>query len=273
MKLLVDYIDFDKTINIARNMNEIYDKSVIFHCFWHGDLNEKHLYSIKSCYYFNVYKKKHKIILWLEKTIPNKYLFEIQNYAEIKFFFQEFEKSKIGLDDYNPFFIYKPYYSDFVRSLLLYNYGGCWFDLDCFFLRSFDPLFYHYDKEICLYTWGNINIPNNAIYISLIPKSVKMGRNMEFIINYNKGWGFKQANLTFDLNIDMLILPCSWFDPLFIRECPDIFEHTDNKYNFDNFFNGCFCYHWHNQWDRKIEENSIISQLIKIIDNNLLLNN
>jgi hypothetical protein len=60
MKLLVDYIDFDKTINIARNMNEIYDKSVIFHCFWHGDLNEKHLYSIKSCYYFNVYKKNIK---------------------------------------------------------------------------------------------------------------------------------------------------------------------------------------------------------------------
>ena len=44
------------------------------------------------------------------------------------------------------------YYSDVVRYLLLYNYGGCWFDLDCFILRSFDPIFKNfYENEICVY--------------------------------------------------------------------------------------------------------------------------
>ena len=47
------------------------------------------------------------------------------------------------------------------------------------------------------------------------------------------------------------------------------FENTDKQYNFDNFFNGSFCYHWHNKWNNKIYDNSIIIQLIKIIQNNL----
>ena len=36
-------------------------------------------------------------------------------------------------------------------------------------------------------------------------------------------------------------------------------------YNFDNFCKGSFCYHWHNQWDKSIHDNSIIKQLIQII--------
>jgi hypothetical protein len=271
MKLLTDNVNFDDTIYLTNDMNQSYGRPVLFHCFWHGNLNEKHLLSIKSCYYFNVYKKRNKIILWVEDTIPNKFFFEIKKYATIIFFQLECEKKIATLEMYNPNFNHKSYYADFVRTLLLYNYGGCWFDLDCLFLRSFDPLFYNFEKDICLYTWGYLNIPNNAIYISLEAKSKKMAKNIEFIINRNKGWGFKQANLTFDLELDMLILPCSWFDPVFIKECPNIFDYTDKIYDFNNFFNGCFCYHWHNHWDKPIHNNSIINQLIRIIDYNLLL--
>jgi hypothetical protein len=39
-----------------------------------------------------------------------------------------------------------------------------------------------------------------------------MKDNIEFIINRNRGWGFQEAQLTYDLPLDMLVLPCSWFN-------------------------------------------------------------
>lgn len=36
MKLLIDTEDFDTTIQMALNMNEEYNESVIFHCYWNG---------------------------------------------------------------------------------------------------------------------------------------------------------------------------------------------------------------------------------------------
>lgn len=275
MKLLINTTDYNETIEIAQKLNEKYDKPVIFHCYWHGSLNEKHLYSIKSCYYFNVFNNKHKIILWLENNIPNQYNNEIKKYAEIKFFSLENEKKNANLEKYNYNFSRITYYSDFIRTLLLYNYSGCWFDLDCFFLRSFEPIFYNYENEICIYQWENQNFPNNAVYISLEPKSEKMRKNIEFIINNNRGWGFQEANLTYNTPLDMLVLPCSWFDPEWIENPYNIggtdkfFENTNIKYDFNNFFKGVFCYHWHNRWNKIIDNNSIIKQLITIIDNNI----
>ena len=74
MKLLCATTDYNQTIKLALNINEEYNKSVIFHCYWNGTLNEKHYYSILSCYYFNVYKNKHKmnIILPTISNIQNK---------------------------------------------------------------------------------------------------------------------------------------------------------------------------------------------------------
>lgn len=279
MKLLVRTTDYAETIKLAGNINESYDKSVLFHCYWNGTLNEKHLYSIKSCYYFNVYKNKHKIVLWLENNSPNKYNSEIEKFAEIRYFSLNDERKNMFLENIN--FNYNEsisFYSDVVRYLLLYNYGGIWFDLDCFILRSFDPLFYNYGNEICVYQWETQNYPNGAIYMCLTPKSEKMKKNIEFIIQRNRGWGFQEAHLNYGLSeLDMLVLPCSWFNGDWIKNPYNIgiknfFENTDKKYDFTNFFTGSFCYHWHNMWNNPIHDNSIIKQLINIIDNNLIDN-
>jgi hypothetical protein len=275
MKLLINKTDYTETINLATKLQGEYSKSVIFHCYWRGTLNEKHLYSILSCYYFNVYKNKHKIILWLENNTANEYNSEISKYAEIKDFSYSDEKTNTGfLENYEYNSKADTHHSNFVRILLLYNYGGIWFDLDCFILRNFDPIFSNFENEICLYQWENQKHPNNAIFISLYPKSEKMKKNIEFIVKRNRGWGFRQALLTYDLPLDMLVLPCSWFDgdwiinPYNIRT-DNFFKNTDKQYNFDNFFKGGFCYHWHNKWDNEIHHNSIIIQLVKIIQNNL----
>lgn len=271
MKLLTPETEYVKTISLALDLNEPYDKSVTFHCFWSGPLNEKHLYSILSCYYFNVHQNKHNIILWLEKNIPNQYNEEIEKYVEIKYFSFLNEIINAGFLTY-PFYYNKSlsFYSDIVRYLLLYNYGGVWFDLDCFILRCFDPLFYHYGKEIGVYQWENQNYPNGAIYLSLEAKDIRMKKNMEYILQKNRGWGFQEACLTYDSPIDMLVLPCSWFDSEWVRppgsiSRNDFFENSQLVYDFDLFFKGSFCYHWHNNWNKPIEPNSVLIQLINII--------
>jgi len=287
MRLLITTTDYNVTINLAKKMDDgiKYSTPVIYHCYWNGTLNEKHYYSIKSCYYFNVYKNKNnKIILWLEGNVPNEYYNKIKEYAEIRYFSLSYEKKNTGFisDD----FYYNTalsYYSDVVRYLLLYNYGGCWFDLDCFFLRNFDSIFYYYGDEICVYQWENKNFPNGAIYISLVPKSSKMKAIIELIIDRGKGWGFHEAQLTYDLPMDLLVLPCSWFDPDWIPNPYNLnainhfhntynngvnsfFVDTDKKVDFDHFHKGSFCYHWHNRWNDPVGDTSSIKQLVRIID-------
>jgi hypothetical protein len=277
MKLLIKNTIFNETIHIANYLQGEYNKSVTFHCYWNGILNKKHLYSILSCYYFNVYNNKHKIILWLENNIPNQINKQIKKYAEIKYFSLNDEIKNTQFINNN--FYYKKelsFYSDVVRSLLLYNYGGIWFDLDCFFLKSFDPIFSNFENEICVYQWEQKKYPNGAIYICLEPKSNKMKKNIELIIHLNRGWGFQEGNLTYDLPLDMLVLPCSWFDADWVINSKNdisgtyiFFKDTNTNYNFDNFFKGSFCYHWHNKWSHEIQDNSIIMQLVKIIQDNL----
>ena len=275
MKLFTNSTNYTETIDYAINLTGEYNKSVIFHCYWNGILNQKHVYSILSFYYFNAYKNKHKIILWIENNTPNQYNIEIEKYAEIRNFSLKHEINNSHFITSN--FYYKKslsFYSDVVRYLLLYNYGGIWFDLDCFCLRNFDPILCNFEDQVCVYQWENKNYPNGAIYISLKSKSDKMKSNIDFIINRGRGWGFQEALLTYDLPLDMLVLPCSWFDASWIRTTHnisfgDFFKDTEQKYNFNNFFKGSFCYHWHNQWSEKISDNSIIMDLVKIIYDNI----
>jgi hypothetical protein len=273
MKLLTRETDYEKTIHLANELNASYDKPVIFHAYWNGTLNEKHFMSIKSCWHFNIKKySNRKIILWIENNTSNEWNEKIKQFAEIKYFNLDTEITNTPLENKN--FYYKKdlsYYSDLVRYILLYKYGGCWFDLDVFFLRDFSSLFSSYENEVIVYQWERQNYPNGAIYISLIPESEKMKDIINLIFRRNKGWGFQEANLTYELPLDMLVLPCSWFDASWIRnfqvECDSFFQNSDEIHTFENFFHGAFCYHWHNRWNTHIHENSPIKQLYNIIEN------
>jgi mannosyltransferase OCH1-like enzyme len=273
MKLLTSEVAYETTIPLAPTSGS-YATPVLFHCYWNGILNEKHYVSIKSCYAFNVKDRPlNNIILWLENNTPNEWTLKISKYAEIRQFTLNEEKKDTFLSDttlrYNSML---SFYSDVVRYVLLYKYGGCWFDLDCFMLRSLDPLFYHYGVcSICVYQWEHEQFPNGAIYICLQPKSESMKQIIEFIIQRNRGWGFCEATITYDLPLNLYVLPCSWFDPSWIKNphnlsCDDLFKATTKTYTFDSFFKGAFCYHWHNRWDHTIAPSSIFKQLESLLD-------
>jgi hypothetical protein len=135
------YESFEESVLIANELHGSYDKEVIFHCYWNGDLNEKHLYSIMSFYLFNVINKRNKIILWVENNNWNEFNEEILKYASIINFSQLGLSRNTFLQDHKYDTNILCLYSDFVRFLLLYKFGGVWFDLDCFCLRQFDPIF------------------------------------------------------------------------------------------------------------------------------------
>ena len=100
MRLYKKDINAEKDILLAEKLNGTYDNKVIFHSYWNGALNEKHIISLKSCYYFNVHKKNNRIIyLWLENNIENKYLDEAKKYAEIKHFDLESEEKNTFLEN------------------------------------------------------------------------------------------------------------------------------------------------------------------------------
>jgi hypothetical protein len=46
MKHLSTSDNFDDTIHIAEKLKGTYDKTVLFHSYWNGILNEKHYYSV-----------------------------------------------------------------------------------------------------------------------------------------------------------------------------------------------------------------------------------
>ena len=163
--------------------------------------------SINSADFINNFNKNHRIILWLENNVSTEINELISKYCEIRYFSLEDEIK-------NTNFIVKEFYynesisfySDVVRYLLLYNYGGCWFDLDCFFLRSFDPIFKNYEKEICVYTWDYRIILMEPYLFHWNPKSDKMKNVINFIIDQGNGWGFQEANIHYDLPLDMVVL-------------------------------------------------------------------
>lgn len=281
MKLYKDKINSKSDLELAQDLSGSFDQNVIFHCFWNGALNEKHIISLKSCYFFNVYNKSKRVIyLWLENNKENSFNEEAKKYATIKTFDRIAEQAGTFLEDLD--YYYKKdlsFYSDVVRYILLYKYGGCWFDLDVLFLRDFTPLFSNFTNDICVYQWEYQNYPNGAIFISLVPQSESLKEVMEYIIKERNGWGFQEAKLTYDSPLKFLVLPCAWFDPTWIKNnSPNVPEGdflgfittTKNNYSFDNFFKGAFTYHWHNSWNNPIEPHSIFDQLNQIIDNGLL---
>ena len=246
-----------------------FEKDIVFHAYWDGELSDLHLISVKTCWYFNVqgYNNR-KIIVWVKKKIETDALKEISKYAEVKCFDFELESVATPFYDREFFVNYRPsYYSDLVRYTLLSKYGGLWFDLDIFFLRSMDPVLTKFGDDVFLYRWGEQNFPNGAIYYSPEPNYGNMDSAIDEFIRNNKGFGFNETKIGFDSELNMNVLPCSWFDGAWVKGNPYLdsfdkfFYKNRKKFTLETFFPGAFCFHWHNRWNFPINQGSIISDL------------
>jgi hypothetical protein len=279
MRLYANTINYDETIKLTSQLDGVFNEEVIFHCFWNGKLNEKHYISILSCYYFNIKNKNdRKIILWGDLDFEkNEWYYKILQICDIKIFNFRYEIE-------NTFFQKKQivsknnqysYISDIIRYVLLYKYGGVWFDLDIFFLKNIDKLLYNFKDDVCVYNWAEQNYPNGAYLQNINKLNPKFEKFISYLIDRNRGFGFQESQLNFDSPVDLLVLPCSWFDGPFCIDFPEpfdrisnggpdlksFFKYTEKEVKLDNFAVGAFCYHWHNLWYDTYEENSFFDRL------------
>jgi hypothetical protein len=251
----------------------VYDGEVIFHAYWDGQLAEKHLTSLKSCWYHNIRGRvNRKIVLWTANNIQNTYTLEMTKYAEIRAFDAAEQQCGTPLEGQNFFFNKRPsLYSDVVRYTLLHKYGGVWFDLDIFFTRSLDPLFTKYTNEVLVYEWEDQNYPNGALFICLEPRCEKLTTVIDFIKNRNLGWGFQDYerltnHMTFDQPLPLTVMPCGWIDPMWLPNdrgihFNDFFNIYLSKHTMESIFPGAFCIHWHNQFNKEPHTHSPYAQL------------
>ncbi len=269
-----------KTLELCNEFNSLtlppYTEPVYFHCYWSGaiPINEKHLASIHSCYYHNVRNHANRrILLWTDKnTIIDKPVEEtllgvgppgaiqIRDIGVLANDTTTIDNLKTG-----------PHKANYIRLLLLYHYGGVWFDLDIFFLRAFDHLFHSFGtNELVTYQWEAHEYANNAILIHLPVKSkIVLDVIKYFQIANNDRWTWYGVKFT-DLSDNILVLPCSWFDPGWMSDMAKCnysrffnpVKHKGVEFDCDthNWSNTVFTYHWHNQWEHTISPDSIFAK-------------
>jgi hypothetical protein len=172
-------------------------------------------------------------------------------------------------------------FSDYFRYIILSKYGGLYFDLDIFFFKNFSYLIDNYRNFLT--SWGGSDFPNNALYLirdkEIIDKMNSLfidygGSTLCFQDLFNER-GENQKKLSFESEVDINILPCGWFDPMFIDKDSNNnylgdfekwFRNNDNSYYYDDIY----CYHWHNRNHLPIEINSPfyrnIKQLLKTLN-------
>jgi len=287
--------DYVKTIKLAPAPGAVSPEKVIFHTLWDdlSTLSEKNIMSLKSAYLTNVKGQRGRsIILWTYGDVPsNPFVQQAEQYATIKKFVWNEMLTDSPLHDRKEHPAIKRHMediasdsSDLARYLLLWRYGGVWFDLDVFFLRSFDPLYAAFPDEAMVYAWEYRPWPNGAIFICLKAQHPHMRSLLNFMLSLNRDHGHGGSSFGFwsnpndpppDLSyqspIPLTVLPCSWFDASWIQnpmgfQFSNFFQGSSSTFNVGNFFPGAFAYHWHNQWAAAIPETSPARQLMESLE-------
>jgi hypothetical protein len=160
--------------------------------------------------------------------------------------------------------------SDFFRHLVLYRYGGLYADMDIMFLRDMRPLLRDpsFPDEFC-YRWS-AHQPHGNSAVMRLRQASDTGRAL-LARCAERGRCHPRFVLRFDEHpaLDLLILPCPFFDPLWAHHdrqdrygaapfdrFADFFRKFDWRFrrkrairSHRDFFPGAFTYHWHNYWD------------------------
>ena len=259
-------------------LDEVINKSdeiKIFHCYWYGNMGRKQVFSIKS-FLCTQDMHKCKVILWLDindgydQHQQNLLIKEIEPFIEIRCYDPIIEAKDtpweryVELPDDRYDLVQR---ADAFRFLMLYKYGGVYFDLDIMFLKD---LYHLVNTEFC-YAWEIQPYANTALFslqrrgkiaTYLLQKAVQQGVASPWRIFW-----YSDQNLK-----ELLVYPCAYFDPIwqglegtaypfthfysFFRSFDETFVNRLNIKTYREFFPGCYAYHWHNQWNAQESENS-----------------
>jgi hypothetical protein len=157
--------------------------------------------------------------------------------------------------------------ADCFRFVTLYRHGGTYIDIDTMLVRDFGTLLACFDEEFC-YRWSaHMPFANSAV-LRLQKQSATALRLLERCAAQNSCHPKHVLSFDDQEDLDLLVLPCPFFDPLWphndgkdvSRAAPfdkfaQFFHPFDSRYRqrpeirgVRDFFAGAFAYHWHNGW-------------------------
>jgi hypothetical protein len=297
MKILKDipikfYDDTTYCYNYLNTHKTIGDEDVeydgIFHVHWRGPIdNDKVILQLKSILATQEVKK---IYFWIENnlvtlTSPGYIkLNQLHKYVEIKVFDKSIFDQATG-DPKNKQRIWMYYNmmqadrrikSDFFRFIILNIYGGVYTDLDTFLLRDI--------RDIKLKNWSSKwgEFPVAEFCILKLEKGSDVYEQM-YLNNPNNSQCYSIGDLSDSplshkyQNINLISLPTSFFDIVWPNEDKDLsyltfnnfnyfFKKTDKEISLNNFFKGCFAYHWHSRWEHLELKDSFAGRLNQDLD-------
>jgi hypothetical protein len=241
--------------------------ALLFHAYWEGPLTEPAFISLLSCFYFNVAWSgettgARRIIVWtdnVEATSGGELGRLAHQYAEFRLLdlLGEAARTPMAADmsaalcmcTRNPV-----YYTDTVQYIVLYSYGGVWFDLDTFFLRPLDGLLLTFPRPFVYSYPPVLDCPNGAVFASPRAHHPLMRAAFEAALAKGVQMDFYQGRLFYNTPMPLLVLPGYFFDAaMFYGATPltDFFEAdatrgaNSSARRLAVFKPGAFAFHWH----------------------------
>ncbi len=260
-----------KSLAVAKALkNEKISEEIIIHFYWRvpKEFGRKQILPIISTIVTQT-QLKPKIWLWSNVDLKtNEYIKPLLPYIELKIWdpvdeikTTEFATSGIINSQLDDTLCWLG--SDLFRLLCLYKYGGIFMDMDMVLLRDLSPLV---ENEF-LYQWANSGSKASKTALMIngaimrLKKHSKLAR--EFleqliitpVVPDSSCWGRQVYEEVRKKNQNWLVLPCAWFNTEWGLGLKGTFPGFKKKW-FVNMYNGAFSWHWHNQWDAKIEKGS-----------------
>jgi glycosyl transferase-like sugar-binding protein len=152
---------------------------------------------------------------------------------------------------------------DLFRILALHNYGGVYVDMDMVLLRSLGALV---DREF-IYQWQHFDGVYNGAIMRAWKGSVFARALIDGVIElppHEFNWGRENLRRAVDRGAAVTIFPSPFFDTEW--QADPQFEAFKRTANSANLYDGAFAWHWHNRWDRRIEDGSKFQLLEAAMD-------
>lgn len=244
-----------------------------YHCIWIGSNLSKHH---KLCLLSLLKTNPNAHIIWWTLTgyTENITTFLINNQLESHVEVREFvlsDQIRGTPFEHNEHRLFKHgvvLSTDEMRVVILYNYGGFYFDFDVLFLKDMSELMA--DGSEFVYRWEMQPCANNAII------HIKRGSSiatsiMQRMLDINSPYAQNVYTLEFANSIGLRVMPCELFDAGWFNECDDRIKPENffepNTLNICEFCPESYAYHWHNRWNAVMHPDSIAARFLTYFEN------
>jgi hypothetical protein len=268
-------LDFAKHLSPSKGTEQ-----VIFHYYWRvpREFSRKQVLPLKSAI-VTQHSRPSRIILWSNVELTdNPFIKPLLPFIECRIWSLEkeikgtpIENSNINKGPIDDTLCWLG--GDLFRLLCLYKYGGVYMDMDVVALRDLGPLL---DYEF-MYQWGSSgtteqepNMMINGAVMRLFPKS-KLATDLLVELNTipatpnSNCWGRDLYAKVRNRNNDWCVFPCAWFNTEWGYKPLKPFQGGLLNFGTKDLYDGAFTWHWHNQWDAKIDNGLKFAILEKII--------